>query len=173
MPSVPGPDGLPSETDLARKVKDHIPENVRDKFTADQPIEIRVIDPINYLKPHRRPAQQYAWMRAAGSLPDDYKIHSALLAYASDFGLSSTSLLPHGATFMDPNMQVASLDHAMWFHRSFRLDDWVLYSRDSPAAAGGRGFNRGQIFTKDGTLIASTAQESLIRSLPAKTDEPE
>jgi acyl-CoA thioesterase-2 len=165
-PSVPGPDGIPSELDEARKIKDKIPEKVREKFTCDRPIEIRVIDPIDFFNPRKRPAIRYSWFKAIEKLPDDPKIHFALLAYASDFGLGTTAILPHGKSFIDPKMQVASLDHTMWFHRNFRMDEWLLYAKDSPSASGARGFNRGQIFTKDGALIASVAQESLIRQRP-------
>lgn len=163
MPSVPGPEGIPSELELTRKFKDRIPSPMREKLTADRPIEIRVLDPVNLFKPHKRPAQKYSWMRPNGKLSDEPVIHAAILAYASDFGLATTSLLPHATSFIDPKMQVASIDHAMWFHRPFRFDDWLLYVKDSPSAAGARGFNRGQIFTRDGRLIASTSQESLIR----------
>ncbi|MFW7379431.1 MAG: acyl-CoA thioesterase II [Oligoflexus sp.] len=163
MPSVPGPEGLPSELELTRKAQDKIPSPMREKFTADKPIEIRVLDPIDYFNPHKRPAKKYSWLRPNGKLPADPVIHAAILAYASDFGLATTSLLPHGVSLLGQSMQVASIDHAMWFHRPFHLDDWLLYAKDSPSAAGARGFNRGQIFTRDGKLIASVAQESLIR----------
>ncbi|SMF58198.1 acyl-CoA thioesterase [Pseudobacteriovorax antillogorgiicola] len=165
-PAVPGPEGLPSELDLARQVKDKIPEAVREKFTCDRPIEVRVIDPVDPFKPHKRPAKKYSWIRAIHKVPDDPMIHLALLAYASDFGLATASLLPHGITWLSPKMQVASLDHGMWFHRPFRIDDWLLYEKESPSAAGGRGFNRGSIFSQDGSLVASVAQESLIRHHP-------
>lgn len=162
-PSVPGPDGIPSELDEARKIKDKLPERVREKFTCDRPIEIRVIDPTDFFNPRKRPAVRYSWFKATGRLVDDPKIHYALLAYASDFGLATTALLPHGKSFAAPDMQVASLDHTMWFHRPFRMDEWLLYATNSPSASGARGFNRGQIFSKEGALVASVAQESLIR----------
>lgn len=162
-PMVPGPEGIPSELDEARKIKDKFPEALREKFTCDRPIEIRIIDPVDFFNPHKRPAQRFSWFRAISKLPDDPKIHYALLAYASDFGLGTTALLPHGKSYASPDMQVASIDHTMWFHRPFRMDQWLLYMKDSPSASGSRGFNRGQIFTQDGILVASTAQESLIR----------
>ncbi len=163
VPSIPGPDGLPSELELARKVKHKIPEHLREKFTCDRPIEIRNIDPINPFNPHKRPAKKYSWLKAIHDVPDDPIINAALLSYASDFGLATTALLPHGESFFSPNLQVASLDHAMWFHRAAKVDQWLLYEKDAPSASGGRGFNRGQIFTADGILVASVAQEGLIR----------
>ena len=106
-------------------------------------------------------------MRAAGPLPDDPSIHKYLLAYASDFGFVGTSLLPHALTFSDPRMQIASIDHAMWFHHDFRMDQWLLHAMDSPSASHARGLNRGSIFTESGVLVASVAQEGLIRRRPA------
>lgn len=168
-PSVPGPEGILSELQQIRNVEDKVPDAIRDKLTADRPIEIRVVDPVDYFAPHKRPPLKYSWFKASAKLPDDPLIHTAMLAYASDFGLATTSLLPHGVTFFDPQVQVASLDHAMWFHRSFRLDEWLLYVKDSPSAAAGRGFNRGQIFTQDGILVASVAQEGLIRQTKSRS----
>lgn len=163
MPEVGGHEGLPSDWDLARQFKDRIPEPLRTKLVCDKPIEIRPIDPVNPFKPTARPPVQHAWLRAAGDLPDQPSIHQFLLTYASDFRLLGTSLLPHGRTFWEPTMQVASIDHSMWFHRPFRMDQWLLHAMDSPAAAGARGLNRGSIFTADGVLVASVAQEGLIR----------
>ena len=114
-------------------------------------------------KPEVEPAQRQVWMRATGTLPDDPSLHAYLLAYVSDNQFLPTSLLPHGVTWLGGGLQVASLDHAMWFHQDFRVDDWLLYSIDSPAAHGARGLVRGQIFSRDGRLVASTAQEGLIR----------
>lgn len=170
-PSVPGPDGILNELEQFLKVKDKAPDAIREKLSADRPIEIRVVDPVDYFAPHKRPPLKYSWFKTSGKLPDDPLIHTAMLAYASDFGLATTAMLPHGVTFLNPRVQVASLDHAMWFHRPFRMDEWLLYVKDSPSAAGGRGFNRGQIFTKDGILVASVAQESLIRSIDPPSDQ--
>lgn len=164
-PSVPGPDGLPSELELARKIKDKIPEKIREKFTCDRPIEIRAIDPIDPFKPHKRPAKRYSWLKAIHEVPDDSAINAALLSYASDFGMAATALLPHGVSFISPNIQLASLDHSMWFHRPVNVGKWLLYEKDAPSASGGRGFNRGQIFTEDGRLVASVAQEGLMRKI--------
>ncbi len=163
MPAVKGPDELLSDVEVARKIQDKIPEPVRSKLTCDKPIEIRQVNPVNPFSPDKREPVKYSWFRAVGELPDDMAIHKYLLAYASDFGLVGTSLYPHGYTFWDRTMQVASLDHAMWFHRDFRIDDWLLYSMDSPSANNARGLNRGNIFTRDGKLVASTIQEGLIR----------
>jgi acyl-CoA thioesterase-2 len=113
--------------------------------------------------PQPRPPVRHFWLRAVGDIPDEHVLHQAVLAYASDYGLLGTALQPHGLTVRAPGLQVASLDHALWFHRSFRADDWLLYAIDSPAAAGARGFTRGSIYTKDGKLIASVAQEGLMR----------
>ncbi len=164
MPAVPGPEGLKSELERVREIQEKIPPAMRDNLTAERPIEIRVVDPVDYLAPDPKPAIKNSWFRMNGKIPDQSPaIHQALLAYASDFGLASTAGLPHGVTFFQPGIQVASLDHSIWFHRPVRLDDWMLYAKDSPSAAGARGFNRGQIFTRGGILVATVAQESLIR----------
>jgi len=163
MPTVRPPDGLLSDLDLARRVADRIPEPIRTKMICDKPIELRPIDPVNPFDPEAREPEQYAWLRAAGELPDDPAVHQYLLAYASDFRLVATAMHPHATTYWDPHMQVASLDHAMWFHRDFRMDDWLLHAMESPAASHARGINRGLIYSKDGTLVASVAQEGLIR----------
>ncbi|MAA66841.1 MAG: acyl-CoA thioesterase II [Alteromonadaceae bacterium] len=169
MPEVSSFDKLKSEHTYALMLKQYIPENRREKFTRDRPIEIRPIDPVNPLKPEPKDPQKQAWFRAQGDLPDDPVLHRCLLAYSSDFGLLGTSLHPHGVSFMNKGMQVASLDHSIWFHREFRMDDWLLYDKDSPSASGGRGFNRGNIFNREGVLVASTCQEALIRQRSAKS----
>ena len=147
-------------------VADRLPEKIRGKFLAERPIEIRPVNPINPFEPEKRPPVQQLWFRAAGKLPDDFTIHQAVLAYASDFAFVGTSMLPHGLSFMQRNVQVASLDHALWFHRRFRADEWLLYNMESPSASNARGFNRGSIYTRDGVLVASVAQEGLIRIRP-------
>lgn len=162
-PSVPGPDGLLSQTELARRVADQIPEPLRDRFTAESPIEIRPIDPMNYMDPEVREPQSAAWFRASGSVPDTRAVHRYLLGYASDFNFLATSMYPHGVSWLTPSMQVASLDHSMWFHRPFRMDEWLLHDIESPSAAGARGLVRGRIFNRDGAMVALTAQEGLIR----------
>jgi len=163
MPSVPGPDGVQAEVDRIRAFADKLPPRVREIWTRDHPVEVRVVNPLKYPNPAPREPVRHAWMRAAGEMPDDPVLHRCLLAYASDFQLLGTCLQPHGKTFMSKGMKVASLDHALWFHREFRLDDWLLYAMDSPSASGARGLNRGGFFTKDGSLVASVAQEGLIR----------
>ena len=163
MPAAESPENLADEYELRLQFKDAIPEQLRKKVLSRSPIEIRPAAPKNpYLSKTREPTNKI-WFRAAGPLPDNPAIHTYLLAYASDFQLLPTTLFPHGVTFFQPDVQVASLDHAMWFHRPFRVDDWLLYSMDSPSASGSRGLARGQIFNQQGQLVASTIQEGLIR----------
>ena len=163
MPEVKGPDGIHSQLELARMFRDYFPEKVRDIYTADKPIEMRVLDPVNIFAPTKKDPVKYLWMKADGTLPDDVDLHAKLLAYASDFNLLPTSLHPHARSYGQKGMQMASLDHSVWFHRPFRMDEWLLYAIDSPNAGGGRGFCRGQVFNQQGELVASVAQEGLIR----------
>ncbi|MCY1273284.1 Acyl-CoA thioesterase 2 [compost metagenome] len=164
MPDVPGPENLRSEQDIARENMHRLSERMRDKLVLnDKPIEIR---PVSLDNPYdRKPGEpiQYLWFRAAGELPDDPLIHKYLMAYASDFNLLGTALLPHGIPNFASNMQIASLDHSLWFHRHLRADEWLLYAMDSPWSGNARGFNRGSIFNRAGQLVASSAQEGLIR----------
>jgi acyl-CoA thioesterase-2 len=132
-------------------------------YTQDRPIDFRPVDPVDPFAPEAREPRKQMWFRAEGRMPDEPLLHQAVLAYASDYGLLGTSLLPHGLSFLMRRVQAASLDHAVWFHRPFRVDDWLLYATDAPAMAGARAFTRGELFTRDGTLVASTAQEGLIR----------
>jgi len=163
MPDVPAPDLLPSYNDFIFENQKYIPENVRGKFLAERPVELRPIQKYNWVKPEKSPALHQMWIKANGSLPDEPNIHACMLAYCSDFQFLTTSLMPHGASYWTPNFQMASIDHAMWFHRPFRVDEWLLYSTDSPSACGGRGLVKGQIFNQKGELVASTMQEGLIR----------
>ncbi|MDO8266277.1 MAG: acyl-CoA thioesterase II [Moraxellaceae bacterium] len=163
MPAVDGPDGVLSETELRQKVAPMIPEKIRDAFARERPIEIRPINPVNPFAPVKQEARRYHWMRAQSRLPDDPLLHQCVLAFASDFALMGTAMLPHGVSFMQNNMQAASIDHSMWFHRPFRADDWLLYDMDAPNASSSRGMNRGLIYSQDGRLVASTAQEGLMR----------
>lgn len=163
MPEVEGPEGLPTETELWRKHAERIPEPLRVRALADRPIELRPTDPVDVFTPEKKPPRHAVWVRAAGPLPDDPALHRYLLAYCSDFSFVTTALRPHGATWVSPRMQVASIDHIMWFHRPFRMDDWLLHVMESPSACGARGFARGQFFSRDGRLVASTAQEGLMR----------
>ncbi|MEZ4225117.1 MAG: acyl-CoA thioesterase II [Polyangiaceae bacterium] len=165
-PDAPSPDGLKSEADLAREAADRIPKMLRERALSEKPIEIRPVNPQNPLAPDRRAPQRKVWYRAAARLPDVPTVHQYLLAYASDFNLVGTSMQPHGVSWLSPRMQVASLDHAMYFHRPFRFDEWLLYVIDSPSASGARGLARGQFFTQSGVLVASTVQEGLIRQWP-------
>jgi acyl-CoA thioesterase-2 len=165
MPQVAGPDGITSELERIRAIQDQIPVNFRENLTAERAIEVRVVDPADFFQPKPKAPIKNTWFRAAGPLKhQSLAVHQAILAYASDFGLASTAGLPHGFSFFKPGIQIASLDHSIWFHRPITMDGWMLYAKDSPSSAGARGFNRGQIFTQDGVLVASVAQESLIRN---------
>ena len=163
LPRVPPPESLPRELDLVREMADRIPEPLRAVYTQDRPIDFRPVAPVDPFTPELRDPVKHMWFRALGRMPDDPILHQAVMAYASDYGLLGTALLPHGLSFIMRRVQAASLDHAVWFHRPFRVDDWLLYAMDSPAAAGARAFTRGSLFTRDGALVASTAQEGLIR----------
>lgn len=163
MPEVAGPENLKSETELARLVAPMIPERLRERFIADKPIEIRPVTVINPFAPQPCEPVKYVWFRATGDLPDDPQLHKYLLAYASDFNLLTTSMQPHGVSVFQKFMQVASLDHSLWFHRNLRMDDWLLYAMDSPWAGNARGFSRASIYNRQGELVASVAQEGLTR----------
>ncbi len=165
MPDVKGPEGIEPEVEMARRLSDRIPPEILEKLLCKKPIELRVVNPVNPFDPKPMPPEKYIWFKTIDKIPDDGAAHRYMLAYASDFHLVSTALYPHGKTFWSPDMQVASLDHSIWFHRDFSMDDWLLYATRSPSAAGGRGLNIGSIYTRDGTLVASVAQEGLLRSL--------
>src|SRR3954447_1265610 len=164
IPVVPAPEELPSERDLLSSHAGSLPEGMRRYFERDRPIELRHCEPGHYLDPANNVAlKQNVWFKATGALPNDSALHQCVLAYASDMTLIDTSLVAHGTNIFDSRLQLASLDHSLWFHRSFRADEWLLYAQDTPSAAGARGFNRGLVFTRSGPLIASVAQEGLIR----------
>jgi len=163
MPAVEGPEGLVSELDQRLALGDRLPERWRIKGLEPHGIEYRRVEADDLLTPIVRPSESAIWMRAIAPLPDDPVVHRALLAYASDHGLLRAAMLPHGLSFMSGQVRPASLDHAMWFHRDFRMDDWLLYVLDSPSASGARGLCRGSLFTRDGRLVASTAQEGMLR----------
>ncbi len=162
-PRVPGPEELEPDIEIARRIADRIPAGIREKILCEKPIEIRQVNPVDPFAPQKMTPHKYVWFKAIDRMPDDVAAHQYLLAYASDFNLVATSLYPHGHTFWEPEMQVASLDHAMWFHRDFRMDDWLLYAMESPNAFKARGLNLGKIFTRNGRLVATVAQEGLIR----------
>jgi acyl-CoA thioesterase-2 len=163
MPAAAGPEGLASELEQRIAMGERLPARWRDKGLVPHGLEYRRVDPDDLLAPAVRPSESALWMRAIAPLPDDPNVHRALLAYASDHGLLGAAMRPHGLSFMSGQVRPASLDHAMWFHRDFRLDDWLLYSLDSPSASGARGLCRGSIFARDGRLVASTAQEGMLR----------
>lgn len=163
MPDVPLPDQLPSESDLLKKLGNNLPDNVKAYLERERPIELRAVDMTHYFSSKQLAPVQNIWMRTNGKGPKDHSIQNALLAYASDMTLLDTSLFAHGKVVADPSLQVASLDHSMWFHKPFDLSEWHLYSQDSPRSAGGRGLSRGSIYNLKGQLVASCAQEGLIR----------
>jgi acyl-CoA thioesterase-2 len=163
MPDVPMPEALASERDIREKVMPLLPEAVRKYYQRDRPIELRPVEYMRYLSKDYREPRFNVWIKSIAPLPDDPIVHRCVLAYASDMGLLDTSLIPHGRSVFSRSIQPASLDHALWFHRPFRMDEWLLYSQDSPNANNARGFSRGQFFTRDGVLVASVAQEGLIR----------
>jgi acyl-CoA thioesterase II len=164
MPEVPPPESLKTEQEIAATVTARLPRFVRDRAHAERPFEMRPVNPgPDPLAPPPQPPRRMVWLRTVGRLPDDPALHRYLLAYASDYSFVTTSLLPHGVTYLTPGMQIASLDHVMWFHQPFRVDEWLLHVMDSPAAHGARGLVRGHVFTQNGLLVASTAQEGLIR----------
>jgi len=160
---VPAPDTLLSEKELIAQFIDHVPEAVRKYWQRERPIEFKPVSLTHYMTREKLPPKQNVWIRTTGLVPDDRALQAAVLAYLSDMTLLDTSLFAHGRSIFDPDIQVASLDHAMWFHRPHKFDDWFLYSQDSPNSSGARGLTRGSIYASDGTLVASVAQEGLIR----------
>jgi acyl-CoA thioesterase-2 len=165
MPEVDGPDGLLDLTEVEPAMLQKIPEKMRRFLTDKRPFEFRPVQPVNFAVPDKLAPAKQVWIKAVDRLPDTPELHQILLAYVSDYELLGTSTLPHGLPFGRGLVQMASLDHALWFHRKFCVDEWLLYSLDSPNASGARGFARGQFFTRDGTLVASSAQEGLVRLL--------
>jgi acyl-CoA thioesterase-2 len=164
MPDVPSPEDLQPERERRLELAEKLPEEVRDIFTRKRPVEIRHVQPLDLLAPEKTEPVQQLWFKARDAgMPEDLGIHQCVLAYMSDMTLLDTCLRPHGVSYLNPKTQIASLDHAMWFHRPFRADDWMLYTQSSPASSGGRGLNFGHVFTRDGTLVCSMSQEGLIR----------
>jgi acyl-CoA thioesterase II len=168
MPDVPMPEDLPSDDELQKQLMEHLPDNMKSYWSRPRPIEMRRLDISRYLKREKAEPKQAVWMRANGRLPDDPRLHQIVLAYASDFTLLDTALIAHGKLIFDSDIQMASLDHAMWMHRPFRADEWLLYVQDSPAAGGSRGFCRGSVYSRDGVLVASATQEGLMRRRDTK-----
>jgi len=164
MPQVPLPDALPDSSRPPPELLERLPERVRRFFEQPRPFEFRSVQPIDYLRPRRAAPTRQIWFRAVGRLPDDEKLHRCLLAYVSDYFLLDTATLPHGTSFPHSSIVMASIDHAMWFHRPLRVDEWLLYAVESPSASGARGFARAGLFGLDGRLVASTAQEGLVRT---------
>ncbi len=169
MPSAPPPESQPTEQERALPYLDRLPKRLHELVTVPRPFELRPVggdseaDEDDPFKPFAKSPQRMVWLKAMGKLPDDPALHGYLLAYASDHSLITTALMPHRVSWLTPGMQIASLDHVMWFHQPFRVDEWLLYVLDSPAAHGGRGLARGRVFTQEGKLVASVMQEGLIR----------
>jgi acyl-CoA thioesterase II len=166
MPDVPGPDGLADQHEISARAVEQMPTKLRRYLTQERPFLFRPVEPIDLLSPQKTEPRRHVWLKTVDHVGDDPKLHRNLLAYVSDYQLLATAMLPHGVRFEHGNVQMASLDHALWFHRPFRVDDWLLYALDSPIATGARGLARGHFFTRDGRLVASTAQEGLIRIWP-------
>ena len=163
MPDVPPPEELEPEVDVRRRFAEKARPEARHHFLSPRPIEMRAIEGRHWMNSEPAPPQSHSWLRAVAPLPDDPRVHRAMLAFASDMTLLGTAILPHGLSWARGEVQSASLDHAIWFHEPFRADEWLLYATDSPWSGAGRGFNRGRVFTRDGRLIASVAQEGMIR----------
>jgi acyl-CoA thioesterase-2 len=163
MPEVPTPEELPTEAEIKERVLPLMPDPVRRYYERERPIELRPVEYARYLGKTYEDGHFNVWIRATGRLPDEPAIHQCVLAYASDMTLLDSALIPHGRTVFEKTIMAASLDHALWMHRPFRADEWLLYAQDSPNMGGARGFSRGLIFTRDGTLVASVAQEGLVR----------
>ena len=164
MPPVPPPESLADTSGPPGALLARLPERVRRFFEQPRPFEFRMVQSIDYLHPQRAPPERQIWFRAVDALGDDEMLHRRLLAYVSDFFLLDTATLPHGTSFLKPTLVMASIDHALWFHRALRVDDWLLYAMESPSASGARGFARASVFARDGRLVASAAQEGLVRA---------
>lgn len=163
MPDVPGPEGIKDLTEVAKDMLEHIPSKMRRFLTEKRPFEFRHVEPVDFEHPVKLPPKKHIWIRAVDALPNDPVLHQNLLTYVSDYELLGTATLPHGLSFTRSSVIMASLDHALWFHSEVKVDDWLLYALDSPNSSGARGLARGQIFTQDGRLVASTVQEGLMR----------
>jgi acyl-CoA thioesterase-2 len=169
MPDVPGPEELEPETVVRRRFAEQARPEARHHFLAERPVEMRAVEGRHWMNPKPAPPRSHSWFKAVAALPDDPRIHRAVLAFTSDMTLLGTCALPHGLSWARGEVVSASLDHAVWFHEPFRADEWLLYATDSPWSGGNRGFNRGRIFTRDGRLVASVAQEGMIRKVVPKS----
>lgn len=163
MPDVPPPEQISSYSDYIHEIQHVLPEPMKQKFLAEKPIDLRPVQKYDWLKPEKTDSACQMWIKANGELPDDLRIHTYMLAYTSDFHFLPTALYKHGVSHWQPNFQIATIDHAMWFHKPFRFDDWLLYCMDSPSASNGRGLVKGQVYNRQGELVASTMQEGVIR----------
>lgn len=163
MPQVPGPENLASETELAAGIANLLPEKLKNIICSEKPIETRPVVVVNPMQPEKVEPKQYLWIKANGAMPDNHLIHQYLLGYASDWGFLITALHPHGVSLMTPKFQVATIDHSIWYHRPFKMDDWLLYAIESPTANNSRGLVRGEIFDRQGNLVASAIQEGVMR----------
>jgi acyl-CoA thioesterase-2 len=163
MPEAPDPDTLPTFEERMGSRLEALPSEIQQWIRRDRPIEVRAVVAGNPFAPARRPPRQLVWIRASGRLPDPLLLHQCVVVYASDLTLLDTATLPHAIAWNDPNYVMASLDHAMWFHRPFRADEWLLYAQESPSAHGARGFAMGHLYRRSGELVVSVAQEGLIR----------
>lgn len=161
--NVPPADNLRTQREFLEEFGDRVPENIRRYWARERPIEVRPVMVEHYTSRDKLPPRQDVWIRTTGPVPDERPLQAAVLAYLSDMTLLDTSTFAHGRSGFDPDIQMASLDHAMWFHRPHKLDGWLLYTQDSPSAQGARGFSRGSLYGLDGTLVASVAQEGLVR----------
>ncbi len=162
-PAVPPPEDLDGAEAAIRAALPRLPAKLARLLGEHRPFDLRPVEPLRMLDPGTRPPRKCVWLRAVDRLPDDPALHRCLLAYVADFHLLDTALNPHGLSMLSPNLVMASIDHAMWFHRPFRVDDWLLFAIDSPSASAARGFTQGHVFTRDGRLVASLAQEGLVR----------
>ncbi len=163
MPDVPPPEEVPTDQERLARYADQLPDFMRERALGTRPIEIRTVNEPDVFVSAPRPPERAVWLKALHALPDTPTLHQALLAYASDFSFITTALKPHGVTWLTPGMQVASLDHAVWFHAPFRADEWLLHVMESPRASGARGLVRGRVYSRDGRLVATTSQEGLVR----------
>lgn len=163
MPDVPGPEDLKNEIELREGMLDKMPEEFREHFVRERPLEMRPVNPKDMMNPKKAPPYQNVWFRATAPVPREEILQQCVLAYASDMTLLDTSSIPHGLSWFSGRLQSASLDHAMWFHHPIDMNEWMLYAQDSPAATGARGFNRGSIYSQGGKLVASVVQEGLMR----------